>query len=497
MRRVGWAPRTERRTSSFGRFAETPPPGTLRVGCYGDSFTFGAEVADGSDYPALLAAELARRGRTSTEVLNFGVPGYGMHQTAMLHEATASRWHVDRTILLGMWFWPERDGGFVSMWAPAGTPRARYIVDGDRIRLVDAVGDTDAERFAAYHRFLTPLRYLRFDRHPPAFVRGLLPAGRTIPNPFYYRSDGLESEAREIYPRLLRQMATERPLDVVHSGGVFQSLGTPGARIRFTAVTLPATFPYLAPRGHLSPWGNRWLASRIADALLGDAPSPPPLILTAPAGHPPGAEDPLPVGSLTDLRVLLGELPAGGFASREPGDRPRRIDHLSRMTHWLVALSTDAAMPLPDAVFVPIDGAHLPPASLRHDGRRDELPGPVAIGQTVALARLDLCTAALRAALQMAPDTPCSMTTPRRARWAPRATIALGEDTTVDVGVTDDLAIVLRPARAHLLVRAYGDAVPTEQPAGHGAVWLAGRDERGDERRERLAGWQSAAPATP
>src|SRR5688572_33275414 len=42
------------RASSFTRFTPAKPESVLRLCAFGDSFTYGEEVADGHDYPALL-----------------------------------------------------------------------------------------------------------------------------------------------------------------------------------------------------------------------------------------------------------------------------------------------------------------------------------------------------------------------------------------------------------------------------------------------------------
>src|SRR4029079_7866623 len=53
------------------------PPGTLRVLALGDSFTFGVGARVGETYPAQLEKALRARG-VRTEVLNAGVPGFGV-----------------------------------------------------------------------------------------------------------------------------------------------------------------------------------------------------------------------------------------------------------------------------------------------------------------------------------------------------------------------------------------------------------------------------------
>lgn len=58
---------------------QEPPAGTPILAT-GDSFTYGAEVADGETWPALLQADLKRR------VLNAGVVGYGLDQIVLYTE---------------------------------------------------------------------------------------------------------------------------------------------------------------------------------------------------------------------------------------------------------------------------------------------------------------------------------------------------------------------------------------------------------------------------
>lgn len=56
------------------------PPASTPILATGDSFTYGAEVADGETWPALLQADLKRR------VLNAGVVGYGLDQIVLYTE---------------------------------------------------------------------------------------------------------------------------------------------------------------------------------------------------------------------------------------------------------------------------------------------------------------------------------------------------------------------------------------------------------------------------
>jgi len=55
-------------------YAEEPPPGTLRIAAFGDSFVFGNEVGDEEVWTRRLEVN------SGFEVLNYGVPAYGMDQ---------------------------------------------------------------------------------------------------------------------------------------------------------------------------------------------------------------------------------------------------------------------------------------------------------------------------------------------------------------------------------------------------------------------------------
>ncbi|MBI3400410.1 MAG: hypothetical protein HY048_03225 [Acidobacteria bacterium] len=65
--------------------AKTKAPGTIRVACIGDSWTFGMNVDQDKTYPARLAVWLQQRQPATTfDVLNFGVLGYSSFQGLQL-----------------------------------------------------------------------------------------------------------------------------------------------------------------------------------------------------------------------------------------------------------------------------------------------------------------------------------------------------------------------------------------------------------------------------
>lgn len=71
-------------------YDEQPPPDTLRIALFGDSFTAGDDASDETVWAHLLEVYLNRAG-IRAEVLNFGVSAYGMDQAYLrwLHDGKA------------------------------------------------------------------------------------------------------------------------------------------------------------------------------------------------------------------------------------------------------------------------------------------------------------------------------------------------------------------------------------------------------------------------
>jgi lysophospholipase L1-like esterase len=73
-----------------------PPPGIRRIVAVGDSFTFGNGVEIEEAFPSLLERRLP-----ATEVINLGVPGYGVDQQLLMLESRGLRFYPD-VVLLGL-----------------------------------------------------------------------------------------------------------------------------------------------------------------------------------------------------------------------------------------------------------------------------------------------------------------------------------------------------------------------------------------------------------
>jgi hypothetical protein len=106
---LGWAPTPDRVRREDGivylnnrrglradrEYDEAPPVGVRRIAAFGDSFTYCAEVTQDDCWAARLARDLP-----TTEVLNFGVIGYGPDQ-AWLRYQRDGRPYSSCAVLIG------------------------------------------------------------------------------------------------------------------------------------------------------------------------------------------------------------------------------------------------------------------------------------------------------------------------------------------------------------------------------------------------------------
>jgi hypothetical protein len=434
----------------------------IRVGCFGDSFTFGHETGGGLDFPAQLERALRAHGAGHVEVVNFGNTGFGFHQMHIMAELVAPRFDVDLAVFVPMLaYWWARDGTF-ALWRPPSPSlsiHGRYVLDGMGVRLVDPVGTTEAEQFHAYTRFLTPFRYLRYDREAPAFLQAWLPLRRALRNPFVYASD---YELSEGYRRLFRRQLDGPPSVVLDPlGGVAELLEQPrDPRRRLLRVEVPERFPYLAPQTHWSPWGNRLVASYALRAFDVSSATEVEVLETSVDAQAPETESERPIAAHDDARVLLADRATGGIYRYETGrwETPR-MARLPPETAALVGIAAPG-QPLVDALFIPLAArptATEVTAEVEGTGTRQPL-APRLRWVADGVARLNLCNGEALAALAGTKVAGrCVVPVPWDTQRSPRPiVIRLGDHelVTIDAGV---LGVVIRPAGTYYKLRADGD----------------------------------------
>lgn len=286
-------------------YARAKPEETLRFLCFGDSYTFGAEVADGETWPAQLEAARAR-----LEAINFGVGGYGTDQALLRFRRQGRDLGAD-AVLIG--FLLENVGRNVNRYrplyypatgVPGAKPRfrllgedlvllpqpfptrealARAVVDGSVLPLL-----AEGEHWTPAH-LPGPLRFSSLARLAAAYraysarqTRLLLldregePFRVTVALLEAFHREALACGAREapvlVFPReeeMEALVGRDDPywkglLDALAARSIpFLDLSQPLAPAFRAAREDPAA-PALYRAGHFSPLGNRI----VADALL-------------------------------------------------------------------------------------------------------------------------------------------------------------------------------------------------------------------------------------
>jgi hypothetical protein len=318
---LGWATPSASPQAYF-RLPERKRPGVTRVGVFGCSFVAGQDAAPRQDFPNLLQEALRKAGRRDIEVVNFGVSGYGMHQSFLLWSLLSARYGLDYSVFMPMVFHGQRDDTFVLDPKAYGPVHSRYaLVDGKPL-LIPAAGGSPAERSRRYFRPLPLWRYLRYDSRPPALLRSLLPPGRQWKgNPFYYWK-GPDDEALELYTALFSSAAAAPGRLVVDSdssplvGRLQRALD--GRAVVFASRVWDLTFRdkelYYSPSGHLSALGN-WLRARELLALFTGKPAAEfeaPTLRPLPASAAPRARTPR-LDRASRVEARIGALPAASF----------------------------------------------------------------------------------------------------------------------------------------------------------------------------------------
>ena len=118
-------------------YSQAPPPDTLRIALFGDSFTAGEAVSDDDAWGHQLEIELNQAG-IRTEVLNFGVGSYAMDQTFLRWQHLGRDYSPD-IVIFG--FQPENINGNVNIFTrlrypyPGIISKPRYILENQNLKL--------------------------------------------------------------------------------------------------------------------------------------------------------------------------------------------------------------------------------------------------------------------------------------------------------------------------------------------------------------------------
>lgn len=380
------------RSDSFVHFPEEKPEGRTRVCALGDSFTFGDEVDDGQDYPALLQRRLRESGFDRVDVLNFGNGWHGFQQVYMLWDEVGRGFGCDFVLLGPACFQAERDTTFnhTDFRSPYFL-HARYVLEDDELRLLEVPGLAYADRFDDYFRPLPRWQYLRYDRNTAPTLVAVIGENRTLPNPFYYRGDSMQDEALAIQAKLLDRIAADGPqIVLLHQDErvVRMARGLDRPNLSAGRAFSGTRFPYRAPFGHFSSIGNEEVAQEFFQLLVEGAVEPLSIVETA---APPrarvdvSAPPPRPLSEFDGVEIRSGEDPVGHLvpAVGRPFALPPGSGILKeRGVAGLLTLGSPGAS-LVDAMYAEVD-------FILHEGDRVVLRATGSSGKPVDLGTVRL-----------------------------------------------------------------------------------------------------------
>lgn len=125
---LGWDFQSgERRFAGAADISTVRRPGRLRILTIGDSFVWGNEVDSYENFSALLAARLP-----TAEVLNMGVPGYGIDQAYLKYRHFGAPYRPD-LVVFGIYTSDyERSSMSFSTFA-----KPRFVLEGDEVSLTN------------------------------------------------------------------------------------------------------------------------------------------------------------------------------------------------------------------------------------------------------------------------------------------------------------------------------------------------------------------------
>ena len=214
--KIGKVSGSKKRSNHFSRFPHKKKKEVIRIGTFGDSFTYGFEVEKGWSYPAHLKKIFDKYlPEKKIEVLNFGMNGHGFQQHFLVWKEYAKKYNIDYVLLGPEGSQPDRDLSFITPWTDRSYfrhPSGRYILKKNgSLEFINIKGETFFERYKNYYTLYPSWTILKYDKHfLDLWKRVYFPFWRVkIQNPFYYSNLSTEKEATAINRILLKEMESE------------------------------------------------------------------------------------------------------------------------------------------------------------------------------------------------------------------------------------------------------------------------------------------------
>ena len=270
----------EARIQHFLNFPFQKDSNTIRIGVFGDSFTYGNEVGKTESYPYQLQQMFNTiYPNKKIEILNFGVPGIAFSHQFFLWEAYHKKYSLDYIIYGPMGLYHDRDSSFSHFWDYILRlfPKHRFILSENNLTAKEAhiKGDALLERHKNYYKLIPSRTALLYDKKAFKMWEMLLPFLRNkIYNPFYYTKIPERQEIAEINKILLKKIQKEYDKKILvlslHSDSLLKPYKSIQKTYNFNKIDkdLGSRFLYRV-YGHLSPLGNEYIAQIYFNALMG------------------------------------------------------------------------------------------------------------------------------------------------------------------------------------------------------------------------------------
>jgi hypothetical protein len=315
----------------------------------------------------------------------------------------ASKFDCDFVLLLPMHFWSTRDTTFNHTdGRSASYIHARLVLESKELRLIAPIGETPETRRDEYLRPIPHWNYLRYDRHPPNIFDAMLPSGLQLPNPFYYDSRPELDEVIEIYSQIIRSIAEDGPQVIVMFRDPTRDwyprlIAERSQGIGVVILDSIFRFPYFAPVGHPSAWGQELLATAFFRILTGNTESA--LILASIRDMTaPLAGTPKPLHSYQRVRITYLGQRAGYFVAtddRRADNHDENMEIFRRRNIGAILALESADGNIADSCFltlpnVPLDGIELTFVSDSSDDARVQLGKVRQLQPDVAIFKADI-----------------------------------------------------------------------------------------------------------
>ena len=212
-----------KRANYFLSFSLKKPKGTIRIGTFGDSYTYGAEVDKSESYPAQLQEIFDKFQSTPRiEVLNFGVNGHGFQMNFLFWQEYAKKYDIDYILFGPYGFQPSRDTTFTAPWNNITTfafhPNGRFILEKNKfLEFINIRGHDFLERYRNYYSLFPSWKVLRYDKQFfDLWRKSYFPyLKQDVKNPFYYSDLTEEEESVKINSILLKRIREKHPKKIL------------------------------------------------------------------------------------------------------------------------------------------------------------------------------------------------------------------------------------------------------------------------------------------